>query len=118
MNLERLDELFAAIDRRDAAAFASFMSPDGVFRFAGQAPVVGRDAVESAVAAFFAAIGGIHHEVGRAWSLPGALVCEGRVTYTRLDDTTLEVPFANVLKLTDGLVGEYLVFVDAHALFV
>ena len=117
MNLERLEELFAAIDRRDAAAFAGYMSPDGVFRFAGQPPVVGRDAVESAVGAFFAAISGIRHEVGRSWSLPDALVCEGRVTYTRLDGSSLEVPFANVLKLVDGLVGEYLVFVDARALF-
>jgi ketosteroid isomerase-like protein len=117
MDLHQLNELFAAIDRRDAAAFAAFISPGGVFRFAGQTPVVGRDAVEAAVGAFFAAIGGIRHEVERSWALPGALVCEGRVTYTRLDGSTLEVPFANVLTLADDLIGEYLVFVDAHALF-
>ena len=46
--------LFAAIDARDADAFAAFLAEDGEFRF-GNAPAVrGRAAIRAAVAGFFA----------------------------------------------------------------
>jgi len=118
MDAAQLPALFAAIDRRDVEAFAQFLSPDAVFRFSAQPEVAGKAAVVAAVQGFFGGIAGIEHALERSWELPDALVCEGQVTYTRLDGQRVSVPFANVLALApDGLIGEYRVYVDASALF-
>jgi ketosteroid isomerase-like protein len=109
--------LFAAIDRRDADAFAAFLTADGEFRFGNAPPVVSRPAVREAVAAFFHAIGGCRHLLIHSWEGPGNVACEGEVTYTRLDGRTVTVPFANVFTLRGGEISSYRVFIDNGPLF-
>lgn len=46
-------ELFASIDRKDSAAFVSFLTDDGQFRFGNQAAATGREAIAAAVEGFF-----------------------------------------------------------------
>jgi ketosteroid isomerase-like protein len=112
-----LDDLFAAIDARDADRFAAFLAPSCSFRF-GNLPVVeGRAAVRDFVAGFLGALGGIRHEVIERFEAPGRVAIHGFVTYTRADGSTLRVPFANVFHLEDGLITGYLIFVDNSALF-
>jgi uncharacterized protein (TIGR02246 family) len=112
-----LEKLFAAIDAKDTAAFAEFLTEDAVFRFGNGSPVRGRDAVREAVAQFFAGVQALKHTVQESWAVPGAAVMHGQVTYTRHDGSRLTVPFANVLKLDGTRVREYLVFADASALW-
>jgi ketosteroid isomerase-like protein len=112
-----LGDLMQAIDARDAAAFARFLTPDVAFRF-GNAPVTrGRPAVEAAVAGFFQAIGGCRHRLSRVWRDGDALAMQGEVTYTRLDGGEVTVPFVNVFTLRDALVAEYLIYIDNGPLF-
>jgi len=44
---------------------------------------------------------------------------EGRITYTRHDDTHLNVPFTNILALgNDGkLIKEYKIYIDTSKLY-
>jgi hypothetical protein len=49
--------------------------------------------------------------------LPDAAICIGVVTYTRHDGSTLQVPFANVMKLRPGGIHDYRIFTDNSALF-
>ena len=109
--------LFAAIDARDADAFASFITDDGEFRFANAPPLVGRAAIRDGVAAFFAAIGGCRHRLLRTWNGHGTAVCEGEVTYTRRDGSTLTVPFVNVFELGRGRIRSYRIYIDNGPLF-
>jgi ketosteroid isomerase-like protein len=109
--------LFAAIDARDADAFAAFLADDGEFRFGNAPPVVGRAAIRTAVAGFFAAIGGCRHRLLASWTGPSSAVCEGEVTYTRQDGSTLTVPFVNVFTLGGGQIRSYRIFVDNGPLF-
>ena len=111
------DSLFAAIDARDARAFAAFLTDDAEFRFGNAPPVRGREAIEAYVAAFFAALGGVSHRVDALWISAGRLTCHGEVCYQRLDGSTLTVPFANIFYLDGGAVARYLVFIDNSALF-
>lgn len=112
-----LDGLFAAIDRQDADAFAGFLAEDAAFRF-GNLPVVeGRHAIREFVAGFFQSIRGVSHSVLESWQAGDALVCRGEVTYTRHDGSTLSVPFANIFKLAGERVRDYLIYVDASALY-
>jgi len=112
-----LDDLFAAIDAMDADRFAGFLAPDCRFRFGNLPAVEGRDAVRDFVAGFFGALGGIRHDLVERIEAPGRIAMHGFVTYTRKDGSILRVPSANVFRLEDGRVREYLIFVDNAALF-
>jgi ketosteroid isomerase-like protein len=109
--------LFATIDGKQAHAFAQFLTPDGEFRFGNQPAVHGRDNVEAYVAAFFGMIGGSRHELQRTWNDGDTRACEGFVNYTRLDGSTLRVPFANFFYMRDDKIARYLIFIDNGALF-
>jgi ketosteroid isomerase-like protein len=109
--------LFAAIDARDADAFASFLAADAQFRF-GNAPVVaGRAAIRDAVAGFFGAIRACSHRLLGTWQGEGGFVCEGEVTYTRLDGGRVVLPFVNVLVLRGGKISGYRIYIDNGPLF-
>jgi hypothetical protein len=111
-------DLLRAIDARDSARFATFLSPECVFRF-GSAPLVtGRSAVESVVAGFFELIRGCQHELLRTWEEGEWLTLQGEVTYTRLDSSTVRVPFVNVFRMRTALIAEYLIYIDNTPLFV
>lgn len=110
-------ELFRAIDGRDAAAFAAFVTNDGEFRFGSAPAVVGRANVQAAVAGFFGMIGGCSHRMLRSWHSPGAAACEGEVTYTRLDGSKVTIPFANVFVLKGGEIASYRIYIDNGPLF-
>ncbi len=110
------DQLFAAIDRRDADAFARHLAADVVFQFGNAAPVQGRAAVREAVAGFFSSIAGLAHTVERGWDTGDAVIVRGQVTYTRHDGRTLTVPFANLLELADDRIARYGIFIDISSL--
>jgi ketosteroid isomerase-like protein len=111
------NSLLATIDGKHAHDFAQFLTQDGEFRFGNQPSVHGREHVEAYVAAFFGMIGSSRHELERTWRDGDTRVCEGRVTYTRLDGSQLTVPFANVFYLRGDEIARYLIFIDNGALF-
>jgi ketosteroid isomerase-like protein len=111
------ERLFASIDSRDADAFASFIAENGEFRFASAPPITGRAAIREAVAGFFAAIAGCRHRLVQTWSGADSAVCEGEVTYTRHDGSTVTIPFANVFRLRDGRIASYRIYIDNGPLF-
>jgi ketosteroid isomerase-like protein len=114
---EWLAKLFDAIDAKDAPWFASFISEDGEFIYGSQPPVKGREAIEAYIEQFLDSVESLSHRVSRCWSTPGAVICQGAVTYTRLDGSRVTLPFLNVFDLEAGRIGRYQVFVDPGPLF-
>jgi ketosteroid isomerase-like protein len=112
-----VSDLFAALDTMDVDTWMSFLTPDCTFRFGNAPSLYGHEAIREAVAGLFTAIKGINHSELEAWEHPDATICTGMVMYTRHDDSTLRVPFANVFRLRDGLVRQYLIYVDNSQLF-
>lgn len=109
--------LFAAVDAKDTAAFIGYLTADAEFRF-GNAPAArGREAIAAAVAGFFASIGGSRHRLVRTFDGGNSCACQGEVTYTRHDGSTLTLPFVNVFGMRDGLIAEYLIFIDIAPLY-
>ena len=51
------------------------------------------------------------------YSLDGVEIMEGRITYTRHDDTTLDVPFTNILVLEGDKIKEYKIYIDTSKLY-
>ena len=112
-----LQDLFAAIDSRDADRFVGFLTGDAVFRFGSAPPVQGRDAVRQAVEGFFGTIAGLSHELRSSLAAGKTVVCEGEVTYTRHDQSTITLPFADVFELEDGLISHYKIYMDIGPLY-
>ena len=111
------NSLFASIDGKRAQEFARFLTPDGEFRFGSQPPVHGQASVAAYVEAFFGMIASSTHELLRTWEAEGSTVCEGLVTYTRLDGAQVTIPFVNVFYLRGDKVARYLIYIDNGPLF-
>lgn len=112
-----LKSLFNAIDRKDAASFAQYLTPDINFRF-GNAPIQsGKASVSELVQAFFDSIQGLQHELMHILRDGPHIVCRGEVTYTRHDGSHLKVPFSNYFDTAEGLIKKYQIYVDSSALY-
>jgi len=109
--------LFAAIDAKDTARFLGFLTDDAEFRF-GSAPAShGHAAIGAGVSGFFGMIRGCRHRMLREWADGDTAVCQGEVTYTRLDGSTITLPFVNVFELRGDKVSRYLIYNDLGPLF-
>ncbi len=116
-NRHLIAELFFAIDDRDAYRFSEFLSQDCLFRFGNGQSITGKNAVHDVVESFFHSIAALSHEITEFIETENQVVCHGLVTYTRLDNSVLTVPFANIFKMTQHKITEYLIFVDISNLY-
>lgn len=110
-------EVFAAVDRMDAAGFAGYFAEHGRFVFGNAEPCVGPRAVRAAVANFFSAIAALRHEVHAAWHCGDAVVCEVTATYTRHDGSRIALPAATVWRGGDAGIEDYRIYADLTPLF-
>ncbi len=111
------NELFQKIDAKDTAGFLSFLTSDARFRFGNAALLQGRQAIGEAVDAFFASIKASQHRLLHTWSIDDAVICQGEVSYTRRDDSTLTLPFVNIFRMQGGQIDQYLIYVDVTPLY-
>lgn len=114
---ELISAAYQSIDSADSAKFASFITPDGIFRFANNPAVKGNSAIEEFVGGFFKSLKGISHSNLESWSVDNVIFVNGNVKYVRHDNTSLEVPFSCTWKMKDGLIDEYLIFTDNSELY-
>lgn len=111
------NDLLATIDAKDTAKFVSYLAPDGEFVFGNAPAAVGHDAVSAAVSGFFGMIRRSKHRLGDTWEGPDSAVCEGTVTYTRLDGSTLTLPFVDVFHFRGEKIARYQIYMDVNPLF-
>jgi len=112
-----LKKLFASIDAMDTESFLSFIHQDATFRFGSSPPVHGHAAIRAAVEVFFSSFAALKHELQRMVADDDAVVCEGEVTYTRHDGSTITLPFANVFEVDGGLISLYRIYIDIGPLY-
>jgi ketosteroid isomerase-like protein len=114
---EWLGSLLAAIDGKDTETFLEYLSDDALFRF-GSAPAVrGSETIRAAVDGFFDTIKGSTHSLTNTLVNGSTLVCEGEVTYQRLNDSKLTLPFVNVFELDGELISDYKIYIDIAPLY-
>ena len=109
--------MFAAIDAKDTEAFVAYLSDDAVFRFGSAPAVQGRAAIQQAVDQFFGTIAGSKHTIAKSLCEGPTRVVEGEVTYTRLDDSQVTLPFTDVFKYDGKLIAEYKIYMDVNPLY-
>jgi ketosteroid isomerase-like protein len=105
-------EVLADVDRMDATGFASHMAEDCVLRFANSDEIVGREAIEAAIAGFFTTIKGLSHRIVGEWEVGATTIVQLEATYTRLDGREVPVPAAVIYRRRDGLIADYRIYVD------
>jgi ketosteroid isomerase-like protein len=111
------ESLFEAIDAKDTKTFLEFIAEDGVFRFANAPAAQGHQAIGGGVEGFFGTIKASKHHISRTWDDAHSRVCQGEVTYTRLDNKTVTVPFVNVFLMRGDKISEYQIYIDLAPLF-
>jgi ketosteroid isomerase-like protein len=110
--------LFADIDRMDPHAWASYLADDVVMRFGNAEPVYGRAACRDALAALYARVDGLRHEVVEQWEHGEATIVEANVTYTRIDGHEVTVPVVTIYRTgPDDLIFDYRVYIDVAPAF-
>jgi hypothetical protein len=117
MTQQDIHDLFAAIDRFDTKAFASYLDEQARFKFANIPVISGKNKIFDFVAGFFQSIRAIRHKNLEIYELEGIRFVMGNVTYTRLDGTTLSVDFSNTYRLSGDKIKDYLIFIDNSELF-
>jgi len=109
-------KLFAAIDQKDADGFASFLTPGARFRFANAPVVSNKENIRDAVVMFFSGIKSLRHHILNIWEQDKIVICEGEVTYIRLNGSELTVPFVDILRMKGDLIEDYRIFMDISSL--
>ncbi len=109
--------MFDAIDSKKATAFVGYLTEDAVFRFGSAPPVTGRAAIQAAVDGFFGTIAGCSHRIHRTIHNGPTVVCEGEVTYRRINDTEVTLPFTDVLEYSGDLISHYKIYIDIGPLY-
>ena len=107
-----LQELFGSIDAQRTQAFVAFLGEDASFRYGSNPDVQGRAAIAAYVDQVFAMFRASSHELQRHWETADCRIVQGVVTYTRLDDSKVSLPFCNVLTMQGDLVSRYEIFID------
>ncbi len=110
--MDRTTEVFADVDRMDAKAFASHLAEDCLLRFGNADEVVGRGAIEEAIAGFFTTINGISHQLVNVWDVDDTTIIQLEATYTRKDDRKVTIPAVAVWRRGDELIDDYRIYVD------
>lgn len=114
-------DFFALVDTRDAQAIAAKFTPDISLRFGNRPQVQGRDAARASFAQTASALRAVKHEltgVTNGEDEQGPVVsAEANVTYTLADGREVTVPATSTLRLKDGLVRDYRIFIDTTPVF-
>ena len=112
-----IKDIFRSIDTKNCQHFTDFLTDDVHFRFGNMPTTLGKSAVSEQVSYFFNSIKSLKHQITEFWSDDDSIICHGSVCYIRHDNSRLNVPFSNVLKLNDKKIREYLIFVDVSELY-
>ena len=113
---ERIIKLFESIDKNDVGGFLDFLTDDVHFKFGNQDPVDGKENLRKELNDFYKTIKSISNDILNVWEQEEVIICRGVVTYTRHDDSILDVPFVNIFKMKQNLIKEYLIYADISSL--
>ena len=112
-----MTEMFAALDAEGVPGLFPYLHEDVLFRFGSFPAGRGRDVFNETWLAISQPIQSLSHELLDMWESDESAVCRGNVTYSLKDGRAVTVPFANVFYLRDRKIAEYLIYVDASAVF-
>jgi hypothetical protein len=110
---------FSIVDSRDTALISSFFSDDIRLTFGNRPVIVGREAAGKAFKSD--RLKTVQHDIIGIWrgkdNDADVLSVEARVTYTLDDDSKVTVPCVSTLRLINGKIADYRIFIDPTPVF-
>lgn len=105
---------FAAAEVMDATAYAEHFVANGRLTIGNGEPVVGSEAIEATVEAFFGGIEGLDHRVASVWTSDQQTVVKGQAVYTLSGGETVDIPMVVTVRLDSqgDQIEEAQVFID------
>jgi ketosteroid isomerase-like protein len=110
------EDIFRAVDGRDAAGFCAHLTEDATFRWGAQDPVTGNRAVQDYVNAFLDMFDGTRHHIVETLEAGDVRVVRGEVTYLMKDGREIPTPFCNVFHMHGDRIRDYLIHIDPSPL--
>ncbi len=118
MNINDLiPHMYNIIDNKDSKGLVNLMTDDANFIFANIPAAKGKSEIISFLDNFFESIKSLKHEKLEYWQNDDKVTARGQVTYTRLNETELSVPFAVILKMQNGRIRDYQIYADTSELY-
>ncbi|MCT4615949.1 MAG: nuclear transport factor 2 family protein [Marinifilaceae bacterium] len=112
-----IDSLSTDLDNKNMDAVLSYLTEDCKFTAGNSDQITGKNSIQEVFQVFFSSVKSTKHDVQDIFESGDSLVHRGFVTYTRLDETQLCVPFCDVFKMRDGKICEYIIYIDWSELF-
>ncbi|QYA99821.1 nuclear transport factor 2 family protein (plasmid) [Rhodococcus sp. USK10] len=109
--VETTRKLLHAADT-DIAAFFDYFSDDCIFRMGNNAPVIGKDSIQSWVAQYLTSVASMRHEIIEQWSAGNVAALRVEVTYTLQSGEFFTLPAVTRTRVEQNKVTEYLIFMD------
>jgi ketosteroid isomerase-like protein len=114
-NADLIRTLIGAVDKSDHTTIAALTAKDLHFRFGNSEPTSTQSELIAAAGSFRAAIADLRHTVLDIWEVDdGGVVALFDVYYRRLDGRELNLPCCNIFRVRDGLVSDYLIYMDVN----
>lgn len=110
-------EFYDGIDHLDLTVVERLCTPDTTMRIGNHPTAVGADAVRDGMTYFFTLTKGMSHTFVEVFEYPGTTVIEAVVKYTRLSDTTVDIPVSTSIDRRDGLIAAQRIYKDTAPLF-
>lgn len=107
--------VFAGLDVGDLDVVASLVTDDVHLRFGNFKPTDGKVALVAAAQSVRDSIASARHEIHNIWEVAeDTIVTVMDVHYKRLDGGELVLPCCTVLRMRDGLIRDYRIFMDIN----
>ncbi len=107
-----IKDLYESVDAKSINYLEQILAEQVRFRIGNYDIVSGKQAVLEANIGFFASIKAMSHKIDNIWMVKDDIICNGQVSYVRLDGSEFSVPFATILKLKENKIIDYLVYAD------
>ena len=112
-----VEKVLDRVDAMDVDGFLSFLADVARLRFSNGPAIAGKEQIGQAISEFFQSIKALRHKILHIWSDAQGMVCQGEVSYTRSDGAAVCIPFINVWGVQDGLIKDYLIYIDLAPLY-
>jgi limonene-1,2-epoxide hydrolase len=114
-NIDLVRTLIHAVDNADHDTIAACTAHNVHFRFGNAQPTSTQSELLAAAGSFRGGIADLRHTILDMWEVDGGTVIATMdVYYRRLDDCELNLPCCNIFRVHDGLVVDYLIYMDVN----
>ena len=85
------------------------------FRFGNAQPTISQSELLAAAGSIRGGVADLRHTILNIWQVGGdTLIATMDVYYRRLDGAELNLPCCNIFRVIDGLVADYMIYMDVN----